>query len=269
MREFTVQFDSASVEMMKRIQAQSEAFSISAHGVVESLTASALQMQAQIEAWGKRWRQWSQSLLDGLERSDQRLEPQARQLGELGWTVPLWASPDLVPVLLEHVDENDLDSVFVSLYTRRRRQNFIQMFRGLETSPVLGQWKPLLRDCRWAYYRGRHRLVVPSLLSTLEGLLAVAGQAWSGRHSPRATARRMSAQRIRFRQSLWASVDSFVAQVFQTWDFSQPPPGSINRHWILHGRAVPDWTQADSLRLFQAIDTLSQIADATGRLQDA
>ena len=39
-------------------------------------------------------------------------------------------------------------------------------------------------------------------------------------------------------------------------------PMVVNRHWILHGRGIPDGTQTDCLRLLQAIHTFAFLIGA-------
>ena len=61
--------------------------------------------------------------------------------------------------------------------------------------------------------------------------------------------------------ALWRITKSFVEHLYRFSKFGGPKPTGVNRHWILHGRDVVDWNRADSLRLFQAVDTLSSLSE--------
>ena len=43
----------------------------------------------------------------------------------------------------------------------------------------------------------------------------------------------------RMEAATWKSIAAFIKQLFANTDFSGNAPARINRHWILHGKAVP------------------------------
>lgn len=57
----------------------------------------------------------------------------------------------------------------------------------------------------------------------------------------------------------WKSSTQFLENLFSNSDFAASEPTFINRHWILHGRSSVAWTQADALRLVNAIDTICDL----------
>jgi hypothetical protein len=59
----------------------------------------------------------------------------------------------------------------------------------------------------------------------------------------------------------WESLVGFTEAVFCSIPFSQNPPDGVNRHLVQHGRAMPPRPQVDCLRLLQALETLSVVAD--------
>ena len=77
--------------------------------------------------------------------------------------------------------------------------------------------------------------------------------------------RRVSEVEARLQESftlaLWRATDAFIGELFQRSDFDGPRPTGLNRHWILHGRDETAWNQADSLRLFQATDTITSLQE--------
>jgi hypothetical protein len=55
---------------------------------------------------------------------------------------------------------------------------------------------------------------------------------------------------------VWKNINRFFEELYKGSDFDGPRPWGLNRHWILHGRDTTQWIQADSIRLFQALDTI-------------
>lgn len=200
-------------------------------------------------------------ILEQVEGSDRKLQPPVRELGRLGWTVPLWASPALPVVILQRVEPNRIDELFTNTYRKDRYGRFRSLLKGILQRQAVARWRDLLRQCQAAFMRKQYLVVVPSLLLVLEGLLASSDNALATRSSPHAVARRQFTRSNRFRAALWASIQAFVEAIFEARAFSGPRPGLLNRHWILHGRDETSWTEADCLRLFQAIDTLSYIVE--------
>ncbi len=64
---------------------------------------------------------------------------------------------------------------------------------------------------------------------------------------------------------MWRSIAAFVGRLFLFSEFSGDCPPTINRHWILHGKAAPNWKKVDALKLFQAIHTVSCVFDIPRR----
>jgi hypothetical protein len=184
-------------------------------------------------------------------------------LGAYGWTLPGWASPPEIERMLDLAqDAGSLDQHFVSIYNANRRREFKTLFRALEGETITHPWIPLLRQCRYGYYRGKYLLTVPALLTVLEGLAMTAlGEARSKGTSLRKLISERYEERTkdRFSDLEWASIHAFCEVVFARHEFSDDPPTVINRHWILHGRDDPRWTEADVLRLFQAIQTVTTL----------
>jgi hypothetical protein len=58
---------------------------------------------------------------------------------------------------------------------------------------------------------------------------------------------------------IWRSIETFFDQLFSYRAFEDPRPDHLNRHWILHGRDIPDWGRADCLRLLQGLETIISV----------
>ena len=59
----------------------------------------------------------------------------------------------------------------------------------------------------------------------------------------------------------WESLVGFTDAVFCSHPFNQAPPDGVNRHLVQRGRVMPPRPQVDCLRLLQALETLSLVAD--------
>ena len=199
---------------------------------------------------------------DMMRSANDRLVPAAIRLGELGWTVPMWATPAFLIEIAALTDADDIDRVFVRQYRAKRLVAFREMISEMLTRASLGRWSHLLQQADRAYRRRDYLIVVPSLLLVVEGLLALSEGSMTRRTRARGVTKRHLRGRREFRAVLWTSVDAFVQCVFKDQDFAGPRPQVINRHWILHGRDAASAREADCLRLFQAIEILSYLVDA-------
>lgn len=194
------------------------------------------------------------------ERHIAALEPDAERLGAAGWTVPWWASINHCRDILQCVSVDKLDAVYVRHYSKDNAKAARVVFPELMKSPVLEQWRPILRQCIATYKRRQYLVTVPSLLLTFEGLLARATkQTGTKMRAPTSKARADLPPGVD--RLIWASVQTFVESLYAASDFTNDPPDTLNRHWALHGRERPEYTKADCLRLFQALHSLATLAE--------
>lgn len=132
----------------------------------------------------------------------------------------------------------------------------------LLASVKLSKWSALLKLCFLSYERGECLIAVPSLLLILEGTLADLGNIAFENSKERA---KYFEQKISesepesVNQYRWRSMNSFITTLFGFQSFKGPRPDILNRHWILHGRDVPDWDESDCLRLLEAIRTVTHL----------
>lgn len=183
----------------------------------------------------------------------------AELLGEYGWTLPMSMSPFQLHEILELNDPALIEAEFVKYYSQDNGSTYARLSRKLLSSPDLALWRDLLDQCCRAYERGEYLIAVPSLLTVLEGAIAVPENAKfvGGEDRKRYFEEKIAAAPSdSVTQYMWRSVGTFVKMLFQKKTFGTPPPAQLNRHWILHGRDTPDWGRADCLRLFQAIETI-------------
>jgi hypothetical protein len=161
--------------------------------------------------------------------------------------------------ILELKKQEQIDVAFIDFYSANDNHEYDRLRDDLLSSKELERWHPLLKQCCAAYERGEYLIAVPSLLTVLEGAIAIPSNAPFVRAGDRVEFFKTRIQRAKpdsVAQYMWRSVDAFMKKLYQCSDFStSPPPARLNRHWILHGRDLPGWDISDALRLLQGIGT--------------
>lgn len=94
------------------------------------------------------------------------------RLGEFGWTIPselpyAGAWDEVGPS-----NQKDADSYFVEFYRTNDRENMRAVVRHLTESPRSAKWHTLLEQIGRALERNDYAIVVPSLITILEGHVA-------------------------------------------------------------------------------------------------
>lgn len=194
------------------------------------------------------------------------------RLAELGWTVPNWATPADLANLFSIAGELPIDAFMEKTYNehpelfRRLREDILQCEA---TKP----WHPLLRESFEAFEAGLTLVTIPSLLSVIEGVLA--SEKKTDTDMRRVVEERVAREVARFGAegsitvATWRSIQSFIDKLYKTSSFARPGPVVLNRHWILHGRSASEWTRADALRLFHALDTISSAKERAKKKVEA
>jgi hypothetical protein len=190
----------------------------------------------------------------------------AELLGELGWTLPTYMTPWQLHQILQLNDHNLIDLAFTEFYSGSNGKAYRLLRKAVLGHERLEYWRPLLKQCCDAYERQEYLIAVPSLLTVMEGAIAKPGKVafvrWKDRVSFFAE-KIAAAPSESVEQYMWRSVNAFVKTLFENHPFDGPQPGHLNRHWILHGRDMPDWGQSDCLRLFQAIVAITRLEKRT------
>jgi len=217
--------------------------------------------QAGVLVLPTRWAEEFSKHLRVILELDPALLQAAEELGKLGWTIPMWASPTILPRLVTSGDAGAIEKAFVRAYSRNGAEQFTQLSAECKASEFLKPWRPLFQQCVRAYVSRQYRIVVPSLLLTIEGMtVTIAGKQHTVARV-RDIARERAARADGIAAAAWLSMAGFLDEVFGRHDFAKLPLPRLNRHCALHGRSAPNWGRADCLRLFQAIDTLCALAD--------
>lgn len=209
-----------------------------------------------VEATQKSW----QKAAEGLRRFMEASEKNAENLARMGWTLPVWASPQQTIEIYNLKTEDEVESYFLNVY-REDKWGYAFLKEGLLSDENLDRWQPLIRQSFRAFERGDHQIVIPALLSIFEGLVSEL----SGRFEQKPNVRQATRHKLQESSGdvenwIATSIHVFVSEaVFKSHSFKQERPNLINRHWILHGRDHTDWSKVDALKLFHAIQTVSML----------
>jgi len=197
--------------------------------------------------------------VDTSRNLEQELVDASKKLAGFGWTIPQAMSPREFFHISALDDEGTIDARFLNFYQRSGNSTLLGAAIG---SSRFIRWRPLLRECYESYEDRRFLICIPSLITVLEGAIALPEGLRFIHDSEREAFfqnRIAGCGADMLPRALWESVHVFMSRLFQRADFAGMRPLSLNRHWILHGRDLPDWGQADAVRLFQALSTLSLI----------
>ena len=194
---------------------------------------------------------------DGAARFGDR----SKILAELGWTIPMNLTSGEMYELLADDQADSVDAKFIQLYESEDRREFVALVSGILERPTLERWHVLIKQTVTAYESEHFTITVPALLTVIEGVVMKAERP---REKMRGVANRLTTEaaaqcREPFIHHMWRATVRFIERLFEHVEFDATRPELINRHWILHGRDVATWGQGDSLRLFQAVDTVSSL----------
>ena len=195
----------------------------------------------------------------------QRFVRAAEALAKAGWTFPMELAPSEVVELADEYarDSRELDQWFVDYYTQESGREFRALTTRLLKNKRLANWRPLLRECLCSYGHGLYRVVVPTLLAVIEGLVCeIAGTIRGTDTKPAVSWQKRTMRPVQgdILESQWCATLAFLEGLWRSHRFDRPAPGKLNRHLVVHGRQPHVGDRADALRLLAAVDF---IADAT------
>ena len=190
----------------------------------------------------------------------QQWDDSCQRLAELGWTIPMgFTIREVIELAAPTNTDQDIERYIVDFYICDQHKQLRRLHDDLMKSKELTQWHPLLRQCFMAFESNMHLVTIPSLISVLEG--AVAQKCDTLRTSMIQPAKYKAIQAKQenpdsMEALIWKSVAKFIEKLYEKSDFGGDRPLLINRHWILHGRDSTMWTVGDSIRLFNALQTI-------------
>jgi len=202
--------------------------------------------------WMERFKDW--------EAEDRRLEDELRSYG---WSiVPTWTRSDVRDAVRIGRDRGKraLASELCGWYRENRQRGLRRLVDGWMADETFSGRRAILRDGLQDHVRGRYRVSVPTLLPLIEGI------AFEVFDPDRSAARRTNpkalfASRVGQEELREVLSDALLHALTLLWgdvDFVTVKPGSrvLNRHLVLHGRTIGYGTEANSLRVFFALDHL-------------
>jgi hypothetical protein len=183
-------------------------------------------------------------------------EKAVQKLAAQGWTIPSHMTPAEAYEISDQ-DPDGYDAFFFGFFTDQGGEEFAHLASDLRDSSILQRWKPLVEQCLAAYDQQLFLVTIPCLFPIIEGVVSSLGG--TGKAAARCKALAAAGSYDDLAKVVWSSVATFVDKAFE--DGRTTSTVTLNRNLILHGKSDPgQWTQVDSVRLFNALHTLAFVA---------
>lgn len=201
-------------------------------------------------------------LQEQIEEIPPILREAATKLGKNGWVFPMNFTPAETCEITEN--DYDLDLFFLQFYSID--DNFYLLTENILNSALIGPWQTVFKQCIEAYLNDKYLIAIPALLCITEGL---ASNLFQNKQNTKPVSvfekhlKKAQEENLNFIEVAWLSLVYFFEDLYENSNFNGDEPLFINRHWVLHGRSQVNWTKADALRLFAAIETLIFLLDCS------
>jgi hypothetical protein len=171
----------------------------------------------------------------------------------------------------QDADTSAIDRYLCSLFNENDAARLTERIEAWFKLPYLAERKQIILDSLDAHKAGKWTLTVPTLLPLVDGAmrrfrkehLRTSKNANRAMHVGQFVAFYRRNQPKLFGKSLHTFMHK---QVFAKFDFNNGvSPSSINRHAILHGVIFDYATEANSLKVFLSLDTISQFIQVMER----
>jgi hypothetical protein len=249
------------------LQRVAEAFVAANRGFAEIARSIA----PMVAAWSEVAVRAGAGLVAALENARTNAEAlfgDAENIGRLGWTFPMNATFSECRAILDAgTDATAVRAAFERFYLEENGAALEALWTDVIRSPVLETWRPMLVQTRAAFSAELFLPCVTGLLAVMDG---VAHRAWDREFYKKKVRDRffeskMNADIDVTTKYLWRSTRAFVDSVFAYADFANDtPPVTFNRHWILHGMALPSGDRMDCVRVLQAIHSFENLIAEPG-----
>jgi hypothetical protein len=164
-----------------------------------------------------------------------------------------------------------IDCYLCSLFNENDGARLRERIEAWFKLPYLADRKQIILESLEAHKSGKWTLTVPALLPLVDGLM----RRFRREHLRRSKNPKRSMHADKFTEYyrrnqpklFGKSFATFIREhMFATFDFNNgASPSSINRHAILHGEIFDYGTEANSLKVFLLLDTISQFVQAVER----
>lgn len=184
----------------------------------------------------------------------------SENIGKLGWTVPFTFTLFQIRFFGDgSLTKEDIDTFFDDYYSEDK--NFDRMISAILSINDINHWHEAIKQSAYAHRNNMFILSISTLIPVLEGMLSTF-------ESDKTNIRMMKVckdmldkidENLMIDIIPWTSCYHFISALYQKSDFSGKEPEIVNRHWILHGRTAFNNSKTDSIRIFNAIETVSNI----------
>jgi len=200
----------------------------------------------------------TEDIKSGLDTIYEEYSEIAMLIGKNGWTIPMSMGMSKLDALIDKVINIDLlDEFFKDYYNEKM---FKTMLKHVKNSNLNSTQVELFLDCVETFKKGRYLISTTSLITILEGILSQFGNDKKDIRMIKICRFQMDRtknDRKFINHLVWTSFFHFISELYNKSEFDKDEPESLNRHWILHGRTDKQLGEADCLRLFNAIYSLT------------
>ncbi|MCQ6520961.1 hypothetical protein NPX90_05390 [Bacillus paranthracis] len=228
------------------------------------------------EAQRVLWESISESVSSILDIDWEEIErphkEAAESLAQKGWTLPMNMDIEEIFALSQVESQEELDSSFQTFYSNEKEYQHIKT--DILNHALIKEWKGLLLQCFDNYEKGHYLITIPNLFIIIENLVHLLISPRYQKYITTNKRTRKPPLRDQYKEVqkeiesdrtyiiYYVSVAVFLNCVFKAGNFDRNPERLeiITRDWVLHGRDYPgNWKQVDSLRLFNAIHTITEL----------
>ncbi|MBU8919103.1 hypothetical protein BGM25_23950 [Bacillus sp. FJAT-29953] len=184
----------------------------------------------------------------------------SENIGKWGWTVPFsFTLAQMGFFENDSLTKEDIDTFFYDYYSED--DNFDRMINAILSINDIGQWHKPIKQCVFAHKNNMFILSISTLIPVLEGILSTFESDKTNIRMMKICKEMLDStdDKSMINKIMWTSCYHFISALYQKSDFSATEPDIINRHWILHGRTAFNNSEIDSIRIFNAVETISTI----------
>ena len=196
---------------------------------------------------------------DIIKYTFEKIEDNVELYSETGWPIPELLTPKELLDLYENADISTIDDKMVTVYDEGT-PDFGFFKEEIFNSKELEEWHHLLTECFWCYSHQKYQVVIPALLSILEGILAKKlNRIDKSINIHNWLKSKLSKKDPSFDILYLKSINKFLAHLFKSIDFKNRTHPKLNRHLVLHGRSSRKWNKSDALKLMLNIYVIDSL----------
>ncbi|MCK4842349.1 MAG: hypothetical protein KAT04_10805 [Methylococcales bacterium] len=197
------------------------------------------------------------------ERDIETISQNIPNLSQVGWSLPIILTFSELREFSEYsYGDKNTDKWFSKYYLSNDSKCFHSLVKTVIANDEMKEWRPLIKECYESFNSGQRLVIIPSLISVIEGVLAKKlGIIRSKQIRIIAPTKSMieKSHPSKLHKLVWESLSHTVEILYAPSDFSSDKPPQMNRHWVLHGRDCSQWTHIESLKLFNFLGTLTSV----------